>query len=149
MYRKLRKIARVSKTLARGGLRRKWTRTQPAFLFWSGEGGRSMRTKRRLTPISDRGGATTFFGECFLTIYRKTDFFAFFGGFSISNCQIIYIYVIKWASILTATGIFTERFNLFTWTTIHCIAWFYKPFLKASFDFLRCRAWFSLAGFLA
>lgn len=36
-----------------------------------------------------------FFGGCFLTIYRKTDFFAFFGGLSISNFQIIYIYIIK------------------------------------------------------
>ena len=35
-----------------------------------------------------------FFGGCFLTIYRKIDFFAFFGGFSISNFEIIYIYII-------------------------------------------------------
>ena len=35
-------------------------------------------------------GSVTFFGGCFLTIYRKTDFFAFFGGFSVSNFQIIY-----------------------------------------------------------
>ena len=73
-----------------------------------------MRTKRRLTPISVRGGAAAFFGGCFLTIYRKTDFLAFFRGFSISNCQIIYIYIIEFEPILTATGIFTERFNLFT-----------------------------------
>ena len=47
-------------------------------------------------PFSEDSEAYfSFFGGCFLTIYRKTDFFAFFGGFSISNFQIIYIYIIK------------------------------------------------------
>ena len=70
----------------------------------------SSKERLHCTPISDRGGGQRpfsedseayffffggFFGGCFLTIYRKTDFFAFFGGFSISNFQIIYIYIIK------------------------------------------------------
>ena len=45
--------------------------------------------------FGQRVGSATFFGGYFSAIVSFFDFFAFFGGFSISNFQIIYIYIIK------------------------------------------------------